>query len=87
MEAGQPDIVTAVGRLVGRGCNQLVVHVFLQTTGERWPQDVPRLLRETLHEHPGVTFEISEGVFADPGLTDLVGQRLTHLLADGEAIG
>ncbi len=87
LEHGRPDTATAVQQLVGRGCNHIVVHAFFPAPGKPLPEDVAQLLREALKRHPNVTFELGDAMFAEPGLTDLVEQRLAHLLAGGETIG
>lgn len=87
MELGRPDIPTAVRKLARRGCNHLFVHAFFLAPGRHLQEDIPAILRQALEEHPGVTFEIGKPMFSDPGLTDLVEQRLSHLLAGGKAVG
>jgi sirohydrochlorin ferrochelatase len=87
MELGRPDIPTAVQKLVRRGCNHLFVHPFFLVPGNHLRHDIPRILRDALRPHPGVTFDIGHPMFSDPGLTDLVEQRLTQLLAGDNAIG
>ena len=87
LEHGRPDIATAVQQLVGRGCNHIVVHAFFPAPGKPLQEDVARLLQEALKRHPHVTFELGDAMCAEPGLTDLVEQRLTYLLADDKAIG
>ena len=87
MELGRPDIPAAVQKLVRRGCNLIFVHAFFLVPGRHLQKDIPRILEEALREHPGVTFEVGRPMFADPGLTDLVEQRLAHLLAGGKTMG
>ncbi|MFZ2640503.1 MAG: CbiX/SirB N-terminal domain-containing protein [Verrucomicrobiia bacterium] len=86
MELGRPDIPTAVHKLVRRGCTHIFVHAFFLVPGQHLQKDIPRILREALKEHPDITFEIGNPMFTDPGLTDLVEQRLSHLLAGGESV-
>lgn len=87
MELGRPDIPTAVQKLVRRGCSHIFVHAFFLAPGQHLQKDIPRILRDALKDHPGVTFEIGKPMFSDPGLTDLVEQRVSHLLADGGKLG
>jgi sirohydrochlorin ferrochelatase len=87
MELGRPDIPTAVRKLVGRGCTHIFVHPFFLVPGNHLQHDIPRILRDALQHHPGVTFDIGRPMFSDPGLTDLVEQRLSQLLAGDKAIG
>ncbi|MCX6900296.1 MAG: hypothetical protein NT105_16565 [Verrucomicrobia bacterium] len=87
MELGRPDIPTAVQKLARRGCNHIFVHAFFLVPGKHLQNDIPSIVKEALKDHPGVTFEIGRPMFSDPGLTDLVEQRLSHLLAGDNAIG
>ena len=87
MDLGRPDIPTAVRKLVRRGCNHIFAHAFFLTAGRHLQEHIPSILREALKEHRGVTFEVGKPMFSDPGLTDLVEQRLSHLLAGDKTIG
>ncbi|MBI5687571.1 MAG: hypothetical protein HZC54_21075 [Verrucomicrobia bacterium] len=87
MELGRPDIPTAVQKLVRRGCSHIFVHALFLVPGKHLQKDIPGILRHALEPHPGVTFEIGNAMFSDPGLTDLVEQRLSHLLAGDKVIG
>ncbi|OHE75323.1 MAG: hypothetical protein A2107_08715 [Verrucomicrobia bacterium GWF2_62_7] len=87
MELGRPDIPTAVQKLICRGCNHLFVHAFFLVPGKHLQNDIPSIVKEALKDHRGVSFEIGDAMFTDPGLTDLVEQRLSHLLAGDNAIG
>lgn len=87
MELGRPDIPTAVRKLAQRGCTHIFVYAFFLVPGKHLQKDIPHILRQALREHPDITFEIGNPMFTEPGLTDLVEQRLSHLLAGGEKVG
>ena len=80
MELGQPDIPTAVRKLVARGCTHIFGYAFFLVPGKHLQRDIPRIVGDTLRDHPGVTFELSEPMMADPAVTDLVEQRLVREL-------
>jgi sirohydrochlorin ferrochelatase len=81
LEHGRPDLAAAVRQLIRRGCNHLVVHTLSTASDKQFRHDVSRLLRKSLDRHSHVTFEFGEAMYGDPGLTDLVEQRLAKLLA------
>jgi len=80
MELGQPNIPTAIRRLLKRGCNHIFGYAFFLVPGKHLHRDIPHIVRETLKEHPDVTFELSEPMMADPALIDLVEKRLAREL-------
>jgi len=86
MELGRPDIPTAVRKLVGRGCNHLYGYALFLAPGKHLSQTIPNIICETLRNNPDVTWEIGGPMMDDPGLTDLVEQRLSRLLPDNQAI-
>jgi cobalamin biosynthesis Co2+ chelatase CbiK len=80
MELGQPDIPTVIRRLVRRGCNHIFGYGLFLVPGKHWQRDVPRIVRETLKEFPGVTFALSEPMMEHDGLADVVERRLAREL-------
>ncbi|MBI5395472.1 MAG: hypothetical protein HZA91_09280 [Verrucomicrobia bacterium] len=80
MELGQPDIPTAIRKLVAKGCNHIFGYAFFLVPGKHLQRDIPQIVRETLKDHPGVTFELSEPMMADPALADFVENRLKREL-------
>ncbi len=80
MELGQPDIPTAIRRLIKRGCNHIFGYAFFLVPGKHLQRDIPHIVRETLKDHPEVAFELSEPMMADPALVDFVEQRLAREL-------
>ncbi|MCX7825680.1 MAG: CbiX/SirB N-terminal domain-containing protein, partial [Verrucomicrobiae bacterium] len=86
MELGRPDIPTAVRALIRRGCNHIHGYAMFLAAGRHLEESIPRILRDALREFPGVTFEIGPAMMNDPGLTDLVEQRLARLLSNHQEI-
>ena len=44
--------------------------------GTHLQQDIPAIFAEALKEQPGITWEITPPLLADPGLLDFVAERL-----------
>ena len=86
MELGRPDIPTAIRKLVQRGCNHLYGYALFLVPGKHLERSIPRIITDTLRDFPSVTYEISGPMTTDPGLTDLVEQRLNQLVSDNKAI-
>jgi sirohydrochlorin ferrochelatase len=80
MELGEPLIPEAIARLVARGCNHLFGYALFLVAGTHLQDDVPRIFAETLRKHPGVTFEISPPLLADPLLVEFVARHIEQAL-------
>jgi sirohydrochlorin ferrochelatase len=81
MELGQPDIPTAIDKLVARGCNHIFGYAFFLVPGKHLQEDIPAIIEQALKKHPGVTYEISEPMMDDPALLDLVEKRIERALS------
>ena len=81
MELGEPLIPEAIARLIARGCNHLFGYALFLVPGTHLQEDVPRIFAEALQAHPGVTFEISPPLLADPLLVELVARHIDQALA------
>ena len=81
MELGQPDIYTAVERLLAQGCNHIFGYAFFLVPGKHLQHDIPGIIRCALHRRPDVTWEITEPMMDDPALLDLVQKRIERALA------
>ena len=80
MELGQPDIYTAVERLLAQGCNHIFGYAFFLVPGRHLQQDIPGIIRCALHNRPDVTWEITEPMMDDPALLELVQHRIERAL-------
>jgi sirohydrochlorin ferrochelatase len=80
MELGEPLIPEAIARLVARGCNHLFGYALFLVAGTHLQDDVPRIFAEALRKHPGVTFEISPPLLADPLLVEFVARHIEQAL-------
>jgi sirohydrochlorin cobaltochelatase len=80
MELGQPDMYTAIAKLVAAGCNHIFGYAFFLVPGKHLREDIPAIFRCALADHPDVTWEITEPMMDDPGLLDLVEARIRRAL-------
>jgi sirohydrochlorin ferrochelatase len=80
MELGDSSIPVAIERLIARGCNHIFVCAFFLVPGKHLQEDIPAIIEEALRSHQGVTYEVTGPMLNDPGLFELVAQRLERAL-------
>ena len=80
MELAQPDIPTAIEKLVARGCNHIFGYAFFLVPGRHLQKDIPEIITAALQKHPDVTYEVSEPMMDDPALMELVEKRIERTL-------
>ncbi len=80
MELSQPDMYSAIAKLVAAGCNHIFGYAFFLVPGKHLREDIPAIFRCALANHPEVTWEITEPMMDDPALLDLVEQRVKRAL-------
>ena len=76
MELGQPTIPAAIHKLVQHGCNHIFGYALFLVPGAHLQEDVPALFAATLRESPGITWELSPPLLANPRLLDFVAAQL-----------
>ena len=76
MEFGQPTLPDAIHTLIQQGCNHIFGYALFLAPGTHLQEDIPTIFTTTLAEHPGVTWEISPPLLADPRLLDFVADRI-----------
>ena len=76
MELGCPTIPDAIRKLVQQGCTHIFGYALFLVPGAHLQEDIPAIFSETLQEFPGVTWEITPPMLADPQLLDFVAVRL-----------
>lgn len=77
LELAEPDIATAVDRLVAAGSNEVVWFPYFLAAGRHIAHDLPELLTEARARHPEITFSQMPYLGALPGLTDWLASSLT----------
>jgi len=81
MELGQPDMYTAIKKLIEQGCNHIFGYAFFLVPGKHLREDIPAIFRCALANHPEITWEITAPMMEDPALLDLVEKRVKPVFA------
>jgi len=76
MEFGQPTIPAAIHKLVKQGCNHIFGYALFFVPGAHLQEDIPAIFAATLKNSPGITWEISPPLLADPLLLEFVADRI-----------
>ena len=69
LELTEPDLSTAVARLVKTGANVIRIVPMFLGVGRHAREDLPLLLQDLIAQHPGVTFELRNAIGEEPELT------------------
>lgn len=80
MELAQPSIPVALQKLVQQGCTHIFGYALFLVPGSHLQEDIPVIFEQTLKNHPGVTWEISPPLLADPRLAEFVAQHIAQAL-------
>lgn len=72
LELSTPDLPTAAAQLVAQGCSHVRVLPLFFGMGKHAREDLPQLMHELQHAHPGVHFERLPAAGEDPRLTALL---------------
>ena len=76
MELGQPTIPAAIHKLVQQGCTHLIGYALFLVPGAHLQEDIPAIFTTALKDQPGITWEISPPLLANPRLLDFVAECL-----------
>jgi sirohydrochlorin cobaltochelatase len=68
LEFMSPPLAEAATALVHAGCGRIVVRPMFLGTGGHVRRDLPRLLEELRHAHPGVDFVLQEAIGENPSV-------------------
>ena len=82
MELGKPLIPVAIRKLVRQGCTHIFGYAFFLVPGSHLKEDIPFIFEQTLKKYPGVTYEISPPMMADPMMIDFVAKHVESALAN-----
>lgn len=80
MELGKPLIPVAIRKLVRQGCTHIFGYALFLVPGSHLQEDIPFIFEQTLKKHPGVTWEISPPMMADPMMVDFVAKHIDQAL-------
>jgi sirohydrochlorin ferrochelatase len=78
----RPDLGTVVGRVVGRGHDEVVVVPLLLTSAYHAQVDLPEVVADVGARHHGVALRVADVVGADPVLLGVLDRRLREALRD-----
>jgi sirohydrochlorin ferrochelatase len=75
LELGQPDLATAVARLVSRGATRILVIPYFLTLGTHLERDLPALVRNIAREHGAVEIVVTPPLDGHPALLQILLDR------------
>ncbi len=76
MELAEPGFDAGIDRLVARGAGHIVVHLNFLGAGYHVRVTSPELVAKARERHSGIPIEISEPLGHDPGIVDLIVDRM-----------
>ena len=76
VQLARPDIPTSVDALAQKGCHEVFVFPLFLVEGNHLAHDIPSLLRKAFAVYPGGKFTLGEPLLQNPGLYDLIAERL-----------
>jgi sirohydrochlorin ferrochelatase len=79
MELAQPDVPTAIERLVREGATEIHLHLQFLSRGYHVRETIPTLLETARTRHAHVRFHLSDPIGEDPRLIDIVVERIDRL--------
>lgn len=75
MELAPPTIAEAIDALAASGATAVALCPYFLAPGRHATEDVPRLAREAIARHPGISLSVAEPLGPDPLLARLVALR------------
>ena len=76
MELAEPGFDAGIDALVARGAEQIDVHLNFLSTGHHVRVTIPKLVARARERHPTIPIETSEPLGHDPGIVDLIVDRM-----------
>lgn len=85
MELSQPDIPTAVKKMIEKGIKEILIIPYFLYAGIHIKEDIPEIIEGLSKEYKNITFQMRKPIGADPLLSDLIAKRVeTH--GDGSCV-
>jgi len=72
LELDEPGLPAAVAELVGAGADSIRIVPLFLGAGRHAREDLPRLVEQCRHAHPGVHFDLQPSVGENPRVLDLL---------------
>ncbi|AGL01462.1 sirohydrochlorin chelatase [Desulfoscipio gibsoniae] len=76
LQFNQPDLPTAIARIVERGAERLVVVPLFLYLGLHMQRDIPEILEEQRKLYPDISISMIEHIGTDPRLLDIILDRV-----------
>jgi len=80
LELGTPDLAGAAARLAAAGVHRIVVIPYFLTLGLHLERDLPRLVKETARQFPGIDFRVTQPLDGHPALAQILLDRAREAL-------
>ena len=75
-----PNLPSAVGRLINKGAERILVIPYFLTLGRHAAEDLPRIVREACRIHKGVRIQIASPMDGHPALVQILLDRAREAL-------
>lgn len=75
LDCAPPDLGVAVGSLVRRGVDRIVIVPFFLMLGAHLQRDLPGIVDRLRNIHPGVSIDVTAPLEGHPSLIDIVIER------------
>jgi len=83
LELGNPDLASAVARLVARGVSGIIVIPYFLTLGTHMQRDLPRLVEEAASRNGNIDIQVTSPLDGHPALLEALLDRANEALAKG----
>ncbi|MBI2957347.1 MAG: precorrin-8X methylmutase [Chloroflexi bacterium] len=80
LQLASPDVDTGLGRLLERGCDDILVLSMFLVSGNHHTHDCESQLRRILDHYPGAHFTLTEPLLLNPGLYRLILERCSSVV-------
>ncbi|TYO97745.1 sirohydrochlorin chelatase [Desulfallas thermosapovorans] len=76
LQFNQPDLPTAIARIIDRGAERVVVVPLFLYLGLHMQRDIPEILAAQRNLYPNISISMSEHIGADPRLQEIIMDRV-----------
>jgi sirohydrochlorin ferrochelatase len=75
LECAEPDLASAVEKLVARGATDVLVVPYFLTLGIHLQRDLPRMVRDVEQRHPQLKIAVTPPLDGHPALAEILIER------------
>lgn len=87
MELATPTVGDAIDAVVAAGAGRVLVMPYFLFPGNHWERDIPALVDEASHRHPGVELCVTAPVGLHPLMREVVRERLEQCTRHADGAG